>query len=94
MRLGVLKELRPRLVATFSEKPGSCEGEVVLYAIMNTTLSFLVHCTVLYSTINNYAHLDLLFLTLLLFLSYIIVYILVCTARLISRPPRPLLFIS
>lgn len=26
MRLGVLKELRPRLVATFTEKSGSCEG--------------------------------------------------------------------
>lgn len=26
MRLGVLKELRPRLVATFTEKAGSCEG--------------------------------------------------------------------
>jgi DNA topoisomerase VI subunit B len=26
MRLGVLKELRPKLVATFTEKPGSCEG--------------------------------------------------------------------
>jgi hypothetical protein len=30
MRLGVLKELRPRLVATFSEKPGSCEGEAMV----------------------------------------------------------------
>ena len=27
MRLGVLKELRPKLVATFTEKPGSCEGK-------------------------------------------------------------------
>jgi DNA topoisomerase-6 subunit B len=26
MRLGVLKELRPKLVATFTEKAGSCEG--------------------------------------------------------------------
>ena len=26
MRLGVLKELRPKLVATFTDKPGTCEG--------------------------------------------------------------------
>ena len=26
MRLGVLKELQPKLVATYTEKPGSCEG--------------------------------------------------------------------
>jgi DNA topoisomerase VI subunit B len=30
MRLGVLKELRPKLVATYTEKPGSCEGHPFL----------------------------------------------------------------
>ena len=33
MRLGVLKELRPKLVATFSEKPGSCEGKKNFYLL-------------------------------------------------------------
>lgn len=39
MRLGVLKELRPRLVATFTEKPGSCEGT---YARLSCTFVFII----------------------------------------------------
>lgn len=39
MRLGVLKELRPRLVATFTEKPGSCEGT---YARLLCTFVFII----------------------------------------------------